>query len=129
MHDWEPLIERALAQRERAYAPYSGYRVGAALSTRDGRMFTGCNIENRTYGLTLCAERVALVRAIAEGATELEAIVVATASSPPGTPCGQCRDSLAEFASELPILLVNADGERLEYDLAELLPHPFRLDG
>lgn len=124
--DWEPLIERALEQRGRAYAPYSGFFVGAALLTADGRVFCGANVENRTYGLTICAERAALVQAVAAGATEFAAIVVAADSDPPATPCGQCRDSLAEFATELPILLVNTTGGRLERDLTDLLPEPFR---
>lgn len=128
MPDWEPLIEHALEQREAAYAPYSGFKVGAALQTRDGRVFTGCNVENRTYGLTICAERTAIVKAIAAGATELTALVVATGSTPPAAPCGQCRDTLAEFVSELPILLVNEAGDRDLHDLAELLPVPFKLD-
>ena len=124
--DWEPLVEAALGQRERAYAPYSRFHVGAALLTADGRVFSGSNVENRTYGLTICAERSALVQAVSAGATDFVAIAVAAESSPPATPCGQCRDSLAEFAPELPVLLVNTTGERVEYSLAELLPHPFR---
>jgi cytidine deaminase len=125
--DWDALAARALEQRDRAYAPYSRFRVGAALLTADGRVFGGSNVENRAYGLTLCAERVALGQAVAAGATELAALVVATAADPPAAPCGQCRDSLAEFARELPILLVGTSGRRVEHDLAELLPHPFRL--
>jgi cytidine deaminase len=125
--DWDALAACALEQRDRAYAPYSGFAVGAALLTADGRVFGGSNVENRSYGLTLCAERVALVQAVAAGATELAALVVATAADPPATPCGQCRESLAEFASELPILLVSTAGRRVEHDLAHLLPHPFRL--
>jgi cytidine deaminase len=125
--DWGALAARALLQRERAYAPYSGFRVGAALLAADGRVFDGSNVENRSYGLTLCAERVALVQAVTAGATELAALAVATDARPPASPCGQCRDSLAEFASRLPILLVNPVGERLLCDLEELLPLPFRL--
>jgi cytidine deaminase len=127
MTDWEGLIEAALAVRERAHAPYSNYRVGAALQAENGRIFTGGNVENRTYGLTICAERSALVTAVSAGAKRFRALVVATASSPPAAPCGQCRDSLAEFGFELPMLLVNADGERREQNLTDLLPEPFRL--
>ncbi|MDX1645225.1 MAG: cytidine deaminase [Thermoanaerobaculia bacterium] len=128
MTDWEALADEAVGMREKAYAPYSRYRVGAALETADGRVFTGCNIENRAYGLTLCAERVALAGAVAAGAVDLTALVVATESSPPQPPCGACRESLAEFASRLPILLVNPAGEQRRHDLAELLPHPFEME-
>ena len=94
--------------------------------TSGGLIHGGCNVENRTYGLTICAERTALVQAIAAGSLELQALVVATASSPPATPCGQCLDSLAEFVGpELPILLVNEQGETIELRLGEMLPHPF----
>lgn len=127
MPDWEALVERALQQRESAYAPYSGFKVGAALESADGRRFSGCNVENRSYGLTICAERAALVQAVAAGATDFVAMVVATDASPPATPCGQCRDSLAEFVHQLPIVLVNDSGERREHDLAALLPEPFEL--
>jgi len=127
MIDWEPLVEAALEARQRAHAPYSGYRVGAALAVDDGRVFNGCNVENRTFGLTLCAERVAMVTAVAAGSTVFKALVVATESTPPAAPCGQCRDSLAEFGIELPVLLVNAAGERRETTLATLLPEPFEL--
>lgn len=128
MTDWGALTERALAARRHAYAPCSGYRVGAALETADGRVFEGSNIENRSYGLTLCAERVALAQAVAAGERRFAALVVATGSTPPSTPCGLCRDALAEFARTLPILAVNPDGEQRRYDLAELLPHRFELD-
>lgn len=128
MTDWNALADQALGMRSRAYAPYSRYRVGAALEASDGRVFNGCNIENRSYGLALCAERVALARAVAAGAREFTALVVATESSPPQSPCGACRQTLAEFARTLPILLVNPSGERREHDLAELNPHPFELE-
>lgn len=128
MTNWEPLVETALLMRERAYAPYSGYRVGSALLTADGVVHGGCNVENRTYGLTICAERVALVSAIATGIHEIDAVAVATASSPPAPPCGQCLDALAEFCSgDLPVLLVNDRGERSEVQLRDLLPRPFEL--
>lgn len=129
MTDWEPLIDVARQAREQAHAPYSGYRVGAALLAGDGRIFAGANVENRTYGLTICAERSALVSAVTAGETNFQALVVVTGSSPPAAPCGQCRDSLAEFGVELPILLVNEAGERREQNLATLLPEPFVLPG
>ena len=115
------------AARENAHAPYSGYRVGAALLDDDGRIFAGCNVENRTFGLTICAERTAMVSAVAAGATGFTALAVITISAPPAAPCGQCRDSLAEFGVDLPVLMVNTAGERRETSLAELLPEPFVL--
>jgi cytidine deaminase len=129
MIDWQPLIEAALDARTRAYAPYSKFKVGAALLGDEGTVFQGANVENRTYGLTICAERSALVTAVSAGVKRFEALVVVTDSNPPAAPCGQCRDSLAEFAIDLPILLLNTDGEQSPSDLAELLPQPFRLDG
>ncbi len=121
---WQPLIEAALQARQRAYAPYSHYRVGAALLADDGTIITGSNVENAVYPLGLCAERVAVARAVHEGHTRFRALVVATANG--GTPCGACRQTLREFAAHLPILVVNGDGQVvLETDLAELLPHAF----
>lgn len=127
MSDWEALIEAARGARENAHAPYSGYRVGAALMDDQGRVFSGCNVENRTFGLTICAERTALVSAVAAGSTRFTALAVITTSSPPAAPCGQCRDSLAEFGVDLPVLMANTDGERREMSLTELLPEPFQL--
>lgn len=127
MIDWEPLVDAALAARDNAHAPYSGYRVGAALTDEQGRIFGGCNVENRTFGLTICAERVAMVSAVAAGSKRFTAIAVVTDSTPPAAPCGQCRDSLAEFGVELPVLMVNTGGERRQMSLAELLPEPFEL--
>jgi cytidine deaminase len=121
------LIEAALAVRERAYAPYSRFRVGAAIETASGDVFAGCNVENASYGLTLCAERVAVSAAIAAGHREFVACAVAT---PQGAmPCGGCRQFLAEFADRLPILIIDADSGQLaaETDLAELLPNAFHL--
>ena len=127
MIDWEPLLKAAREARDNAHAPYSGYRVGAALLDDHGRVFAGCNVENRTFGLTICAERTAMVSAVAAGSTRFTALAVVTASSPPAAPCGQCRDSLAEFGIDLPVLMANTDGERREMSLAELLPEPFSL--
>jgi cytidine deaminase len=118
------LIQRALAMRERAYCPYSGYRVGAALLAEDGVVYGGCNVENASYGGTICAERTALVKAISEGARRFSALVVATANG--GTPCGICRQFLYEFAPDLHIILVNAAGAVCaEHRLRDLLPHGF----
>jgi cytidine deaminase len=123
----ERLIETALAVRERAYAPYSNFRVGAAIETARGDVFAGCNVESASYGLTLCAERAAVCAAIAAGQREFVACAVAT---PRGAmPCGSCRQFLAEFADRLPLLIIDADTGHLvaETNLAALLPHAFHL--
>ena len=121
------LAELAKAVREHAYAPYSRYHVGAALRTPSGRVFVGANVENATYGATLCAERAAVAGMVAAGERRIAAIAVATADDPPGLPCGICRQTLAEFGSpELVVLAVSATGERRR-TLAELLPEPFGL--
>ncbi|MFZ8844731.1 cytidine deaminase [Thermoflexus sp.] len=117
------LVELALRMRERAYAPYSGYRVGAALLSASGQVFTGCNVENAVYPLGLCAERVAVFKAISEGEHHFTAIAVATENG--GTPCGACRQVLSEFSTDLRILLVDAKGHVRETSLRALLPEPF----
>ena len=121
---WQPLIEAALQARARAYAPYSHYHVGAALLTEDGTIVTGSNVENVVYPLGICAERVAVVRAVHEGHTRFRALVVATSNG--GTPCGACRQTLREFATDLPIVVVDGQGRVvLETTLDALLPHAF----
>lgn len=125
--NWDELIDAARLAQSRAYAPYSGYPVGCAIRMDDGSIYTGCNVENRSYGLALCAERSALAAAISDGKRKPVAVVVATHSDPPGTPCGLCRQALIEFADDLPILLINEGDGRRELRLAELLPEPFRL--
>ncbi len=124
--DWEPLIQAATTARERAWAPYSGFSVGAAVLTENGAIVAGCNVENRTFGLTLCAERVAVASAVAGGHGRPVAAVVVTDTSPPAPPCGPCLETFTEFAEDLPILLVSTDGERVERRLRQLLPEPFR---
>lgn len=123
----------ALRMRDRAYAPYSHFRVGAAVVGQSGRVYLGCNVENASYGLCICAERSAVTRAVAEGEERIVAVAVATQTTPPCPPCGMCRQTLAEFAGDdLPIVLVNPQGERLDTTLGELLPMTFRrtfLDG
>ena len=123
--DWQPLLTAAEAVRANAHAPYSRFKVGAALLAADGRIFAGCNVENRTFGLTVCAERNAVVQAVAAGAGAPRAVAVITDASPPAPPCGLCRETLAEFASDLPILLVNTQGERQLVHLREIFPQPF----
>lgn len=121
----EPLIAEARAARERAIAPYSGFRVGAALETRSGRVISGCNIENASFGLTVCAERVALLTALAAGEREFARIVVVSQSESPATPCGPCRQLLWEYCGDIPVLLTSISGQERRFLLSELLPHPF----
>lgn len=123
--DERALVEAAAAARDRAYAPYSRFRVGAALRTADGRVFTGANVENATFGLTVCAERAALVQAVNQGARDFVALAVVTETQPPAAPCGLCRQSLVEFVEDLPIVLVNPAGEVRRARLAALLPEAF----
>jgi cytidine deaminase len=124
----DDLIARASAARTRAYAPYSGFTVGAALIA-EGDVFDGANVENASYGLAICAERNAIARAVLEGIRDISCIAVVTETSPPASPCGMCLQTLAEFASDfaaLRVLLCNPRGERVSLTLAELLPHAFR---
>jgi cytidine deaminase len=122
---WGRLVQAARGARRRAYAPYSKFRVGAAVRA-GGRIFQGANVENASYGLTLCAERAAVVAAALAGARRLEAVAVASGTSPPTPPCGMCLQTLAEFAGpDLPVVLVGGRGARLETTLGALLPHGF----
>lgn len=118
--DWDLLVDAAWAVREQAYAPYSKFAVGAALLTRDGRVVVGCNVENLSYGLTQCAERVAIGAAVAAGRRDIVAVAVVADTKVPISPCGACRQVMAEFAIER-VMLANRD-ERLEFRLDELLP-------
>jgi len=123
--DWEALYEAARQARERSYSPYSRFQVGAALLLPDGGIIAGCNVENRSFGLAVCAERTALVQAVAQGHREFLAIAVVTDTDPPATPCGMCLESLTEFCEDLPILVANLNGERRHFQLRELHPAPF----
>jgi len=125
-HDSDELVARALEARRNAYAPYSRFAVGAAVRASDGRIFAGANVENASYGLAICAERNAVAQAVSAGARELVELAVATQTSPPSAPCGMCRQTLAEFARDLPITLVNEAGERSRTTLGALLPQAFR---
>lgn len=118
--NWDPLVELAWAAREHAYAPYSKFAVGAAVLAADGRVFPGCNVENLSFGLTNCAERVAIGTAVAAGARQLVAVAVVADTEVPISPCGACRQVLSEFGVRR-VLLVNRT-ERLEFGLEDLLP-------
>lgn len=124
MPDEDALVAAAREAREHAHAPYSTFRVGAALESVDGRVFTGCNVENASHGLALCAERVAVAAAITAGARRFRRLALVTDAVPPALPCGACRQVLAEFCSDLPLTLVGGAG-REDAFLAELLPRPF----
>lgn len=121
------LIQHAARARERAYAPYSKYHVGAALLLENNDIIEGVNIENASYGGTICAERSAVATAVSQGFREFKAIAVVTDSSPLAAPCGFCRQILAEFEPNLRVILANTQGEVLETDLATLLPMQFQL--
>jgi cytidine deaminase len=123
----QSLVDLANTARQRAYAPYSKYQVGAALRTKTGRIFTGVNVENAAYPHTMCAERVAIFKAVSEGEKEFEVIAVATANG--GSPCGGCRQVLAEFGLDTLVLIANGEGQLLkEMTVKELLPEAFTPD-
>lgn len=123
-HEKQALIDLANIARQRAYAPYSKYQVGAALRTKTGRIFTGVNVENAAYPHTMCAERVAVFKAVSEGEKEFEVISVVTDNG--GSPCGGCRQVLAEFGLDTLVLIANGKGELLkEMTVKELLPEAF----
>jgi cytidine deaminase len=120
----EALVAAAAAARGRAYAPYSGFAVGAAVLDADGRLHIGCNVENASYGLSVCAERHAVAAAVAAGAAELRGAAVVTATAPPASPCGACRQVLTEFG-DFPVVLANLRGDRRVTTVSELLPAAF----
>ena len=121
----EALREVAFDAMGRAYAPYSRFRVGAALLGSDGSIIPGCNVENASYGVTLCAERGAVAAAVARGVRAFDALALATETEHPVTPCGMCRQLLSEFAPALEIRSYARDGRAARYNLADLLPHAF----
>ena len=121
----DPLVQAALAARLNAFAPFSKFLVGAAIEGADGRVHTGCNVENATYGLTLCAERVAVFKAISEGARKFRRVVVAADTEALTPPCGACRQILWEFCGDVELVLVNLAGKTETYHLKELFPKPF----
>jgi cytidine deaminase len=121
----EKLIAAARVVRLNAHAPYSGFQVGAALETAGGNIITGCNVENATYGLTICAERVAIVKAISEGHGKFTRIAIVADTDAPTPPCGACRQILWEFGGDLEVILANLESVTGIYRLAQLLPLPF----
>jgi len=125
---WEGLKRAATEARANAYAPYSGFAVGAALLTKSGEVFRGCNVENASYGATICAERAALGAAVAAGERELEALVITSGAQSPTPPCGICRQCLAELAPNLSIRSYTSQGRRSDYELASLFPDAFGRD-
>jgi cytidine deaminase len=119
------LLEKAKGARSRAYAPYSNFKVGAALLSRSGKVYTGANVENASYGLTICAERAAVIKAVNSGDKRFVKIAVVADKSPPVTPCGACRQVLSEFTQDMKIICANLRGEIERYNLKELLPEAF----
>ena len=121
--DYENLIAKAMEAREKAYAPYSGFAVGAALLAKSGRIYTGCNVETASYGLTICAERAAVFKAVSEGEHDFAAIAVVTDRGV--TPCGACRQVLMEFGEDIQVIVANGAGQYRVFTLQELLPEAF----
>lgn len=122
------LREAAFAAMENAYAPYSRFRVGAALRTSSGEIVTGCNIENAAYGEALCAERVAVAAAVAKGLKDFEEIAIATESDEPAPPCGSCRQTMSEFAPDMKVTSYAKNGMQATWRVSDLLPEAFALN-
>jgi cytidine deaminase len=125
MSEHDALIAAARAARENAHAPYSNFRVGAAVRATSGRIFTGCNVENATFGLTLCAERVAIFKAISEGERGFDAVAVVTDTDALTPPCGACRQILWEFCGDAQVVLANLRGKVEVHRMSALFPKPF----
>ena len=121
----EPLLQAALKARDHAHAPFSKFHVGAALEDSAGKIWTGCNVENASYGLTLCAERVAVFKAISEGVRKFRRIAIAADTQTLTPPCGACRQILWEFLGDAEVILVNLQGKTATYRMRTLLPEPF----
>jgi cytidine deaminase len=125
LSDYEALIAAARQTRENAHAAYSNFRVGAALRATSGRIFGGCNVENATYGLTVCAERVAIFKAISEGERGFDAMAVVTDTDSLTPPCGACRQLIWEFCGDVPVVLANLNGRVEVIAMRDLFPKPF----
>lgn len=123
--EYKKLISEAEKAREGAYTPYSKFKVGAAVLSVDGKIFTGCNIENASFGLAVCAERVAIFKAISEGSTKFEAIAVVGDTDKPCSPCGACRQVISEFGKDIPLIMANLKGDVKIKKIKELLPEAF----
>ena len=121
----DELLEAALRVRENAHAPFSNFKVGAAVEDEHGRIFTGCNVENATYGLTVCAERVAVFKAISDGARRFRRVAVAADTDVLTPPCGACRQILWEFCGDIKLTLVNLHGKTETFQMKDLFPRPF----
>jgi cytidine deaminase len=121
----DSLVAAAKAAREHAFAPYSKFQVGAALLADDGSIVTGCNVESASYGLTICAERVAIVKGISEGKKRFTCVAVVADTDTPTPPCGACRQLLWEFAPDADVVMENLHGKRVSFPVRELLPHGF----
>jgi len=122
------MVDMALRAQQHAYVPYSGFHVGAAVLADNGKVYTGCNIENASFGATICAERTAIAKAVSDGARRILAVAVSSDSEGPTQPCGICRQVMSEFCSEdMPLYLSNRNGEYAEYAFRELLPNQFVL--
>jgi cytidine deaminase len=119
------LLEAAADVRTRAYAPYSNFKVGAAVETENGDIYTGCNVESASYGLTVCAERVAIWKGISRGVTKFERIAVVVDTEEPTPPCGTCRQIIWEFCGDVPVILANLHGKKETVMMSELLPRAF----
>lgn len=125
MSEKDLLVDAAKQARENAHAPYSNFRVGAALRSTSGRIFSGCNVENASYGLTMCAERVAIFKAISEGERGFSALAVVTDADNLTPPCGACRQLIWEFCGDIPVAIANLKGQTDVMQMKDLFPRPF----
>lgn len=125
MSEYDALICAAKQSRENAHAPFSNFRVGAAVRANSGRIFGGCNVENATYGLTVCAERIAIFKAISEGERGFDAISVVTDTDSLTPPCGACRQLIWEFCGDIPVIMSNLKGKTETHQMRDLFPKPF----
>ncbi len=123
--EFKKLIKEAEKARKRAYTPYSKFKVGAAVLCDDGKIFTGCNIENASFGMSVCAERVAIFKAVSEGSTKFEAIAVIGDTDKPCSPCGACRQVISEFGEDIPLIMANLKGDVKIKKIGDLLPEAF----
>jgi cytidine deaminase len=126
--EYDKLIEEAKKAREKAYTPYSKFKVGAAVLTSEGKIFSGCNIENASFSLSTCAERVAIFKAISEGANKLKAVAIIADTKRPCTPCGACRQVISEFGENIVLIMANLKGDIKISKIDKLLPNAFNRD-